>query len=350
VKTAHTAIDGGEVADPPFPARDYFGPWPAVVVDTKDPEKRGRIKARAPQIWGDDEAEDEFVPDADLPWAFPSFPTHDLHVPEAGDGVILLFWGGSPTKPIWFGQFLGNDDAFAEFASSYTPEPKTRMLRTANGHVIEMRWVEDQEKIRVVSAGGLSFEMCDPTTVEGPKIKLALPDQKVIELDGLTNAINITAPTGTVNVLAPAGALNLTGQGVNVQSTGPFVSLIAGAANYTFAGILAFIVAGAFTIMAASVTVTAATIALAGVVSFGVAGTKYKLAHSLLFILLQDMMFVQATHTHVVTTAPGVTGVSSVNTVLQAGLAPRAGGLINVPAGLVSLDVNTMVAANAEAN
>lgn len=352
-------LDGHQSLDAPFPVAEYLGPWPSFVVDTADPEKRGRIRARAPQVWGDP-TEDEFIPDAELPWAWPAFPTHDLHVPSVGDGVILQFWGGDPAKPVWIGQFLGDGDIPSEFASSYTPEPKTRLIRTANGHQIEMRWVSGEEKIRVTTAGLAVLEMLDITTPEGPKISMTLPDLKRIEIDGKTQAINVTAPTGQINVTALAGAVTVTGQGVTVASTGtaPTVntgggalsSNFVGAAAYVFGGVLAITVVGLTTLTLAGVTLAGGALAIAGAISLGVVGAKYRAAHARIFQLLQDILFVQSTHTHGVTTAPGTTGISNITTAAQIGVAPRAGPLTNVPVGVISSDVNDMSAANLEVN
>lgn len=354
-------IDGiGGNYDDPLPLSVSKGPWPAVVVDTKDPQQRGRIKARSPQVYGDPEGEDEFIPDADLPWAEPAFPTHDLHVPSVGDGVVLVFWGESSSNPIWLGQYLGDEDVPEEFASSYTPEPKTRLLRTANGHLIEMRWVEGQEQVRIRTAAGIVFSLIDTPALQGPKASLTMPDQKRIELDSVTQAINVIAPTGAINVTALAGGVNVAGQGVNVTSTGtaPTVkagggtlsSNFVGAATYAFGGTLALTVAGALTLTLGAVTLLGGVLVITGAISLGVAGLKFRAAHARIFQLLQDMLFVQSTHTHAVTTAPGTTGVSNINTAAQVGSPPRAGPLSNVPTGNISADVNDMSAANLEVN
>lgn len=338
--------------DDAFPVMSWLGPYPAVVVDTKDPDRLGRIKARAPQVWGDPENEDEFVPDADLPWARPQFPTHDLHVPDVGDGVVLQFWGGSASEPVWAGQYLGTGDAPDEFVSSYTPEPKTRILRTSNGHSVEMRWVEGEERIAIKTAAGILLQMDDPTTAVGPKLTLKTTDQKSIELDGKTGAINITAPTGQVNVLASAGAVNVTGQGINLTSTstapttvvggGTISSNFTGAATYLFGGTLALTVSGALAVTLGAVTL-GAVLTLIGTVAIGTAVTKYRLANERLFLLLEDILHVQVMHTHPVTTAPGNTGMSNLSTVTQIGAAPRpSGGLTNVPSGNIVGDVNAM--------
>jgi hypothetical protein len=327
------AIDGTSSPDEPFPLQEYAGPWPAVVVDTADPDSLGRIKARAPQVHGDT-TEDEFILDADLPWAYPVLPTHDFHVPSVGDGVVLLFWGGMSTNPVWLGQFLGDGDAPDEFVSSYTPEPRTRLLRTANGHSIEMRWVDGDERITIKT-----------------------PDQKRVEIDASTQAINVIAPTGQINVTAPAGAVNVTGQSVSIvstgttshTSTGPLTNQFSAAANYVYAGLLSIIVGGLMTLTLGPVLL-AAPLVVTGLVSLGAAGLRFRLAHINLFQVIEDMLHVQATHTHAVTTAPGTTGVSSLNTVSQSGSAPRAGGLTSLPPGVVSLDVTAMTTVAVEAN
>jgi hypothetical protein len=323
-----TTIDGTP-PDKAFPSVDWIGPFPAVVVDTKDPEKRGRIRARAPQVWGDTEAEEEFIPDADLPWAVPQFPAHDLHVPEVGDGVVLQFWGGSASEPVWVGQYLGDGDAPEEFETSYTPEPKTRIIRTANGHTIEMRWVEGQQRITLTTQVGNKIDLVDFDSENpaspGPKIEVVTPAQQRIEIADL--------PAPTIKIIS-TGQVDIQGTGpVNVQS-GALLSLLAaggltmggppgvpmsgatnieseGALNVTYKGVAALTFLASLAITAATTLALGATTgisillsaAVSGGITLGAAGTFYRLLDER-FVALFDA------HTHQgVTPGPGNSGV-----------------------------------------
>jgi len=332
--------------------------WPGVVVSTIDPLKVGRVKVRVPQVYGDSDSTDEFIPDAALPWARPSLPAHDFHAGfEVGDGVWVSFWGGEASEPIWHGQFIGNGDAPPEFVTSYTPTPKTRILRTTNGHLIEMRWVEGQETIRLVTAGQAKVELVDGVAAvpPGPRITVSIGDKQV-ELNMATGALTVVNASGPVNVV---------GQGITLTSTstapteqiggGTSATTFTGAVTNTYNGAYTFTVVGLTTLILAAVTATIASLTLAaplivtGVIAFGVAGVKFRLANERLFLLLQDMLFVQQAHTHP-TAATGPPSISSINTGTQIGSPPRAGPLTNTPPGNIVGDVTLMTSQNLTAN
>ncbi len=76
----------------------YYGIYPGIVVNNKDPEMKGRIVVKAPTLAGDD-----LLPD----WAVPVMPAgvgHGLfHPPEIGDGVWLCFEMGEIAYPVYMG-------------------------------------------------------------------------------------------------------------------------------------------------------------------------------------------------------------------------------------------------------
>lgn len=100
-----------------------FGKYRGLVSDLADPESIGRIKARVPEVFGEEES----------PWAMPSFPfagpQHGLVLmPEVDDGVWIEFEAGDLSRPIWSGCW---------FARDQRPTPDTaRLLATTAGHQI----------------------------------------------------------------------------------------------------------------------------------------------------------------------------------------------------------------------
>lgn len=325
-------LDATPLVDDLLPQQKWIGRWPGTIVDTADPEKRGRVKVRVPQVYGD-ESEAEFITDADLPWAHPSFPVHDIHVGfKPGDGVWVEFWGGDSNFPIWCGQFLGDGDAPTEFASSYTPTPKTRIMRTTNGHIIEMRWVKDQEKIRIRTEKGLYIDLIDNLPEQGLRIEAGTPQGRKLTISDFpafsraaleTPTQRIEAndtPIPTVNIIS-TGVVTVQGQGLALNSTGgapttmvgggTLTSTFVGNAAYNFLGTLAWAVVGAVTLVGSGlVSITAGAglelLVTAGLVSLGLAGLKRKLVDER-FLLHFD------THVHSgVVTGPGVSGVPTV--------------------------------------
>ncbi len=72
----------------------FFGKYPGVVTDNQDPEKRGRIKAKVPDIFGDVESG----------WALPCAPFDGFcSLPKVSAGVWIEFVGGDAEYPICSG-------------------------------------------------------------------------------------------------------------------------------------------------------------------------------------------------------------------------------------------------------
>lgn len=73
---------------------ELFGKYRAQVVDLKDPECRGRIKAICPKVMNDE---------TPLEWAESCFPPGLFDMPKQGDIVWIEFEEGHIDKPIWTG-------------------------------------------------------------------------------------------------------------------------------------------------------------------------------------------------------------------------------------------------------
>lgn len=82
-----------------------YGTYRGVVTDNKDPEGRGRVQLRVPEVLGETEAT----------WALPCAPYAGrlkgfYAIPAAGDEVWVAFEAGEPRQPIWIGGLWGNGE------------------------------------------------------------------------------------------------------------------------------------------------------------------------------------------------------------------------------------------------
>ena len=80
----------------------FYGKYRGTVVNTTDPEQRGRIQAIVPAV-------SNMFPTS---WAMPCVPMAGKQqgvfmVPQLGSGVWMEFEGGDPDRPIWVGGFWG---------------------------------------------------------------------------------------------------------------------------------------------------------------------------------------------------------------------------------------------------
>jgi hypothetical protein len=77
-----------------------------VVVSVDDPLKLCRLRVRVPSIHGAD-GMIAFMPDEELPWAYPSLPANMKQVPKVGDFVWLMFENNRVEMPVYLGVVLG---------------------------------------------------------------------------------------------------------------------------------------------------------------------------------------------------------------------------------------------------
>jgi uncharacterized protein involved in type VI secretion and phage assembly len=68
------------------------GVYRAVVTDVRDPEGRGRVQLRVPQVTGDEEI-----------WARVLAHAGTAFVPQPGDEVLVAFEAGEPRIPVVLG-------------------------------------------------------------------------------------------------------------------------------------------------------------------------------------------------------------------------------------------------------
>ena len=115
----------------------YFGKYRAEVVDVADPEQRGRIRVKCPEVLGTQISR----------WALPCFMPNTFTVPAKGTLVWVEFEGGKKDSPIWTGVFYTKDQWKSKFGVAYSPD---KYLTNSLG---EMRIVSAKSGIFVRAIG-----------------------------------------------------------------------------------------------------------------------------------------------------------------------------------------------------
>src|SRR5215831_2870161 len=114
----------------------YYGKYRGFVTDNDDPDNRGRVKVRVPNVLGDDVVTD---------WALPCAPFGGasgqgfFFIPDVGAGVWVEFESGLLEFPIWVGTFWAKPGGTTEApppADSQSP-PTSKIIKTPN-HTIEL--------------------------------------------------------------------------------------------------------------------------------------------------------------------------------------------------------------------
>ena len=155
----------------------YLGKFRGVVTDNQDPLQIGRVRARVPDVTGDQECG----------WAMPCFPFGGngmgfFALPSVGAGVWIEFEHGDPDYPIWAGCWYGT---LAEVPPELLASPyKKVLLKTEGGTSITL---DDTPGL-----GGITLE-----TASGQKITMSATG---IEIDnGLGAKISMQGPQINVN-------------------------------------------------------------------------------------------------------------------------------------------------------
>jgi uncharacterized protein involved in type VI secretion and phage assembly len=155
----------------------FYGKFRGTVSDINDPLMTGRIKAKVPDVLGDNESG----------WAMPCAPFGGSGVgffalPTVGAGVWIEFEHGDPDYPIWAGCWWGS---LAEVPPPLLAPPyKKLMIKTDGGNSILL---DDTPGI-----GGITLE-----TSGGQKIKMTATG---IEIDnGMGAKITMQGPKVSVN-------------------------------------------------------------------------------------------------------------------------------------------------------
>lgn len=132
----------------------YVGKYRAIVVDTKDPENRGRIKVNCPKVYGDEKS----------PWCQPCFPyaidsAGDFVLPKLNDFVWVEFEEGDVRYPIYTGGLWSNNNSPV---SDYTKASSYRQIE------FEGCKITFEKGKLVITNGSSTITMSDGTvTIEG---------------------------------------------------------------------------------------------------------------------------------------------------------------------------------------
>jgi uncharacterized protein involved in type VI secretion and phage assembly len=156
----------------PGAADRFYGKYRGTVSDDQDPRDQGRVRARVPEVLGEEESG----------WALPCAPYGGdgigfFAVPPPGTHVWVEFEAGDPSRPIWSGCW---------WTRGQVPEgAKAGRLvwKTVSGHTITL---DDEEKsIEITDAGGAKVVL-DKSGVELSKggQKVALTGGSVSINDG----------------------------------------------------------------------------------------------------------------------------------------------------------------------
>lgn len=226
---------------------NYNAFYSAIVTNTRDPLKLGRVQIRIPSLHGSNTNQAYYIEDNVLPWARPGVLNsagNDMGqylVPAKGTRVFVTFELNDPNSAIYFGGiptkigaegntkvYNDNRDIYSGESQIITDNDDIRTLRDSEaintvfksykGATIEIDDKDGQETIKIISADGQVFEM----GVEDPD---GIPLDRRGDREGSTNShryiklgneneyIKIT--DGEINI--NANSVKINGIDINLQ-------------------------------------------------------------------------------------------------------------------------------------
>src|SRR5262249_35824665 len=183
----------------------WYGLYPGLVSDIKDPNGTGRVKVTLP--WAPDTGSDRYEAWARVATLMGGNNRGSWFIPDVNDEVLLAFEGGDPRCPYVLGG-LGNGPDSPPQSMDGAGQNNLKVLRSRNGVKITLDDTTGQENCIVETPGGQKITLHDgPGSVEivesnGNSVKL--------ETSGITvNAsAKVTVTASTVEITASMVTVN----------------------------------------------------------------------------------------------------------------------------------------------
>jgi uncharacterized protein involved in type VI secretion and phage assembly len=182
----------------------WYGVFPALVSDIKDPDGQGRVKVLLP--WSPDTDGSRYEAWARLATMMGGGNRGSWFIPDVNDEVLVTFEGGDPRRPyVIGGLWNGSDkppDSMDGSGNNYR-----KVLRSRNGVKVTLDDTDGQEQLILETPGGQKITMKDgPGSVEvvdsnGNSIKLESAGVTITASAKVTiNASQVAVSAGMVTV------------------------------------------------------------------------------------------------------------------------------------------------------
>jgi uncharacterized protein involved in type VI secretion and phage assembly len=182
----------------------WYGVYPALVTDIKDPDNQGRVKVSLP--WSPDTSSAKYEAWARLATMMGGNNRGSWFVPDANDEVLVAFEGGDTRRPYVIGGLWNGTDKSPESMDGSGNNYK-KVLRSRNGVKVTLDDQDGQEKFIAETPGGQKVTLKDgPGAVEivdsnGNSVKLEPTGVTITASAKVTvNAATMAISAGMVTV------------------------------------------------------------------------------------------------------------------------------------------------------
>lgn len=157
----------GDLFDARLPAGlggRWYGVFPALVTDIKDPDGQGRVKISLP--WSPDAQEETCDLWARVATLMAGNDRGSWFIPEVNDEVLVAFEGGDPRRPYVLGGLWNGQDKPPESMDS-AGENNKKVIRSRNGVKITLDDKNGQETLILETPAGQKVTLADsPASLE----------------------------------------------------------------------------------------------------------------------------------------------------------------------------------------
>ena len=196
-----------EVADARAPrgyGGRFYGAYPAIVKDIKDPDGQGRVKVALP--WSPDGGGGAFETWARLATMMAGKNRGSWFIPDVDDEVLVVFIAGDPRQPVAVGGLWNGKDTPHESMDG-SGQNKVKSIRSRNGVKVTLDDSDGRESLVLETPGGQKATFKDgPGSVEivdsnGNSIKLESSGVTITASAKVTiNASTMAVSAGMVTV------------------------------------------------------------------------------------------------------------------------------------------------------
>ncbi len=190
---------------PTGPSSCWYGVFPALVSNIKDPANQGRVKVKLP--WSPDTNSDNYEAWARLTTFMAGNNRGSWFIPDVNDEVLVAFAAGNPARPYVIGALWNGVDAPPETMDG-SGENNLKVLRSRNGIKVSLDDTSGQETLKLETPSGQEVTLKDgPSTIE---IIDSNGNSVTLESSGITvnTAAKVTVNASTVEVSAGMVTVN----------------------------------------------------------------------------------------------------------------------------------------------
>jgi uncharacterized protein involved in type VI secretion and phage assembly len=183
----------------------WYGVYPALVTDIKDPDAQGRVKVSLP--WSPDSGSAQYEAWARLATLMGGNNRGSWYVPDVNDEVLIAFEAGDPRRPYVVGALWNGQDAPPESMDG-GGNNYLKVIRSRNGVKITLDDHDGQEKFIVETPGSQKITLKDgpgAVTIEdsnGNSVKLETSGVTV------TASAKVTIQASTMEISAGMVTVN----------------------------------------------------------------------------------------------------------------------------------------------